>query len=226
MRRSFLTAGLIVILGALSTSCGDDDPTGANSPCDDANTSCLSLSVSETGVTYTTFYMDPPSDMTFHILEWAIDGRILSDYAPGQHVLVTVNFDPPITVLYSHPANTFQLGAGITGVCLDRYAHPTARVVHSGWQLANNDIACAGDCTNGESQVIMYAVFGPLQTGEELERISFEFTVPATYTSGAGQGTSVLPGDLDVFLFSFSMTTLGNTTLNGPPIWPGQPPTQ
>jgi len=226
MIRSFLTAGLIAILGALSTSCGDDDPASSNQPCDDANMACLDLRVSDVGMTYTTFYTPDPLEQTIHNLDWNMDSKIISNYAPGSRVYVNVTFDPPIKVIYQHASSTFEFGAGVSSICQNRNAHPTPSISTRGWEHDSQDVICAGDCSTGESLFNVYVVFSLPEVGSELEKISFQFTVPATYTSGDAQGTSVLPGDLPVFAFRFSAFTIGNTTSNGPPIWPGQPPTQ
>src|SRR5262245_49250416 len=221
MVRSRFACGLHGMLALLSASCGDDDPAGTGSPCDDGSTSCLDITVTDAGVTYLPFYQDPPLDMTLHSIQWQPSGIILSDYAPGQRIWVNVTFDPPVRVRWQHSGTTFSLNTGVLG-CTDRYAHPTAKVSASGWMLANKDVTCSGYCTTGESQVALYATFGPLQVGDELEHLRFEFTVPETYTSGAGMGTPILPGDLAVSFLTFSVSTFGNSISAGPPFWPGE----
>ncbi len=216
-----LTWPALILLGTLTLSCGDDDnPAAVDTPCDDANTTCVSLTLSDDDVAYTTTYYSA-SNQTVHSLAWDMSSKQVDDYGPGQRIIVNITFDPPLKVRYNHNNEDFGFSAGEKGTCTNRYASPsTWEFTHNGWTSSLDDINLSGECTTGESILFMRATFQDLLKDRELKHLSYDFVVPEAYTSGASAGEPVLPGDLVIWRIRISTYITGN---NGgdPPIWPG-----
>ena len=218
----FRLAGLIVLAGVLAISCGDDDdPVASDSPCDDANTTCLALTVRPDDMIYDMGYHDPPIDQSWHAVNWNIDGVVLSNYRPGQVVMASVTFDPPITVRYEHMETHFSfMASGVS--CLDRFTNYTGEASSNGWPIDTHSVYSYGDCVSGASAVSVSIHYEPLVVGNKLRRVDFEFTVPDTYAGGTSEGAPVLPGNLNVGRVGVVAWTDGDTTADGPAIWPGE----
>ena len=221
MIRLRLAARAILLLAAFLASCSDDDPLGTDSPCDDPNTTCLHLTLKPSDMTYETRHHVSPVDETYHALIWDMEGKVLSNYGPGQLIIVNLTFDPPLTVRYDHSSHRAGMRAG--GVtCFDRATSSTGTASSTGWPISYNSVFFYGDCLTGASAVSSVVYFKPLVAGHKMVRLSFAFTVPDTYANGDGQGTPVLPGDLVVEHVILSGWTTGDTTANGPLAWPGE----
>ena len=220
--RSLFSAGLILVLGVLSLSCDDDDdPVAGNQPCS-GSTSCFDLTLGAPELTYNSFY-DVGADQTTHTLEWTIGSRVINGYAPGRKIVATITFNPPIAAQYAHLLETFSLIAGSQAVCFDRSATPNADVASSGWTASADTVRCEGACSDGASKLTTLASFGPLQADDQMSQLSFEFTVPSTYTDGASQGEPVLPGNLTVRRV-LMIAVLDGDTEGLPPAYQGEPP--
>ncbi len=219
---SALRCAAFAVLGALIISCGDDEgPAAADDPCDDANTTCLNLTLAVADMThlenYSTF-----NDDTHHNLIWRVDGKPVFGYGPGQHITITVKFDPPVTVRYDHNSEQLTLIAGPDD-CYDRTATATSTFATASWTDIFASVEAQGLCVTSISQVNGTAIFSPLGTGDELHSVTFEFTVPPTYTDGDGAGTPVLASDLSPISVTLTSIILGDARGN-PPAWPGEFP--
>ena len=216
--RSHCTA--LAVLATLIVSCGDDDPASVeDNPCNDADATCLTLYLSPDDVSYLSVY-NPGPNTSSHAITWSID-RVLSGYAPGQHITITVNFSTPVEVHYAHDSEMLRVSSPLLGVCYDRYAFPTVTLESSGWSNSEYSVECMGECGTGASRFEFTTGYSALAEGDELRQFRFDFTVPATYTSGTNSGTPILPGDLTPIQVQFVGTTAGNTVGN-PPVYPGE----
>ena len=212
----------LALLGTLIVSCGDDDPAATSSTCDDPAFACVALDVTPTNVVYTSQY-NPGGNQTSHAIYWDFDA-VLSGYGPGKHVVINVSFDPPMKVRYDHIGQQFSVIAGSLAGCFDRFAHPTVAFTSPTWINANPEVECAGECVTGASHVSFNAAFTPVVVGDELHRVSIDFTVPATYPTGGSSGTPVLSGDLTPIRVMFTSVVNGGNTEADPPVWPGNYP--
>lgn len=212
----------LAVLAVFATSCDDDNPTAADAPCNDPNTTCVSLTLTGADAVYSSIY-DNLVDRTTHSLRWDIVSHDLSGYGPNQRVRATVILSPPIRVRYDHPDEFLYFGGGTYTGCTDRYATAAATFTNNRWTSTTQQVAFAGECTNGASILEMTAGFTPLVVGEELSSVTFDFTVPETYASGVGAGESVLSGDVPLLYFALNTTLVGDNE-GDPPIWPGDEP--
>ncbi len=206
----------LALLAVLALSCGDDDPVAGDSPCDDAGTSCVSARATSSNMAYITAY-DPVFDQTSHLLSWDLSSAIA--FGGGQHIILTVQFDPPIEVQYDHPEHVFRLSGGSTAGCFDRFAKVTGAGVQSQWTAISGSANFSGACTTGEARMVAGALFGPLETGNKLRSVRIEFTVPEIYDAGAAQGTPVPDANMVLTNFSLDVSTSGNSEYD-PPAWP------
>ncbi len=212
---------VLAVFGLLITSCGNDDPVATDSPCADANTTCLNVQLPPDSVSHLSVY-NPGPNTTSHAITWNMD-NVLFGYAPGQRVVITLNFLVPVEVRYAHNSEILTVAAGASALCYDRHAFPSPSVQSNGWVEADVALECMGDCATGASRVEYAAEYEALAQGDDLRQIKIEFTVPATYTSGTNSGTPILPGDLTPIKVQFVATVPGNT-IGNPPAYPGDYP--
>src|SRR5262245_23953212 len=185
-----LDCAALALLGVLFVSCGDDDnPAAADDPCDDANATCLTLQVTPADVGQLAVY-NPGPNTSQHAITWDVD-RVLSDYAPGQHITLTVKFNPPVKVRYDHLEENLTISAGPEALCYDRTDNPDYTFTVGGWTRNASQIDCMGACTTGESRVVFSAGWVALESGDQLAQVTFDFVVPDTYSLGAGAGTPI-----------------------------------
>jgi hypothetical protein len=213
------------ILAASFLACGDDeDPVAGNppptGPCYEDNTSCLTVQLSPSDMTYDPYY-DIVGDRTTHLLKWEVGSKVLSDYGPGQRVMITMDFNPPLVVRYDHPAQEFGFQTVYID-CVDRWAHPAHSVQSAEWTSTSAIVYCMGDCANSASTLALSTMFDSLLVSSELASLSLDFIVPAAYTVGPGTGMPIVPGDLPMTLGVFLITTLEGNTGEDPPVWPGE----
>ncbi len=213
---SQLRCTAFAVLVALAVACGDDDPAATDSPCDDAETSCVIVNARSSSMTHAPTY-DAGLNQTTHVLSWDLNNMIV--YGGGRHIVIQANFDPPIMVQYDHPEHHFELAGGPIGGCADRFAKVTNAGIQSDWTPISAGANFSGACTTGASSMEALALFGPLATGNTLTSVRIEFTVPETYDAGSAQGTPVLDGNLALSGFALHVTTSGNSEFN-PPAWP------
>ncbi len=218
LRFACVTLALACIL---ITACGDDDPAAADSPCDDANTTCVNLTVSSAGFLYSNLY-DIVLDETTHYLQWDFDSEVIAGFAPGERMILNITFDDPIKVRYNHLRHLFILSTEPFTACSDRFASATGSA-SAAWRDVFTSVALRGDCTAGASQFDLQVTFESIVTKNQLRSLTAEFTVPQTYTSGTNQGTPILAGDLPILSVQLVGITDGDTT-NNPPAWPGEYP--
>ncbi len=216
-RFTCVTLALVCIL---VTACDDDDPAAANTPCDDAKTSCVYLTVSSTAFQYTSTY-DLIVNETTHYLQWDFDSEVIAGFAPGEHMILNITFDEPIKVRYNHPHQLFALSTEPAG-CVDRFASATGSA-SSAWQDVSTEIALRGACSTAGAtpEFDLHVTFEPIVIRKQLASLTVKFTVPETYTSGGGQGTPIPAGDLPIESVRLVGITSGNTADN-PPVWPGE----
>jgi hypothetical protein len=214
MRFPSRSAVALVVLGTLLVACGDDDdPVAVDSPCDDANTTCLTLQLTTADMTYFNNY-DPLGDRTGHTLHFDASSAVLSDYGPGRRVFVTVTFNPPIEVRYDHSGQSFRFHAGSTGG-IDGSVNPTFSALITDWPYMNAEAACMRESVTGAPRFGLFADFDPLTPGDELNSVSFSLTIPETYTNGM----PVLAGDLVNITIEVG-TLLDGSSEGNPPAWP------
>jgi hypothetical protein len=207
-----------VLLGVVFMACGDD-PVVGHSPCDDANTACLSLRLKAADMTYTSGY-DPGVAGTFHTLSWDVSSREITGFAPGRRLMITVTFEPPVEVRYDHAEHAFFMSAGASPGCLDRYASATPSLVSTGWTNVEITASYQGECVSGATRLVSLAYFAPLAAGDRLSRLELDMTVPETYTDGGSSGEPVLAGDIGLNELYLRARIDGNNE-GDPPAWPG-----
>jgi len=136
--------------------------------------------------------------------------------------MMDVSFEPPIVVRYDHYGHRFSLStAGYA--CADRFISVDGPIKAAGWKPVYSYAGFEGECTIGESSMLIQGGFSPLLAGEALEWLSFEFVVPQTY----GTGEPLLPAELPLLRASFATSFFwggGHTRPDDPPIWPGTYP--
>ncbi len=222
MTRSFprSLAATLAVLCIVLASCGDDEnPVAVDSPCDDDSTTCLTITLTPAGMTHSEYY-DNSFNQTSHGLTWDGGSLVLRGYAPGQRIMVTVNFNPPLEVRYDHVYQNFSVFAGSAGSS-DRLAQPTTSLETDDWTVDLSPTNCRGVAATAASGLELYVGFAPVVVGTSLHRVAFDFVVPDVYTSGGGSGTAILPGDLDVDRIQLSTDVAGDRT-GDPPVWQGE----
>ena len=209
----------LAAVAVLAVSCGDDDPVAGDDPCEDADATCLTLMMTPDDVSYSAVY-DPNSNTTQHAISWSLD-QVLSNYGAGQRIMVTVKFNPPVTVRYDHGDETLRIEAPALGVCYDRFGQSSPTFQSGGWLNFHATVDYSGECASGASRVVCKVNYASLDEGNELKQASWDFIVPATYSLGTNSGTPILAGDLTPMRVLFVGTTDGNT-LGEPPVYPGE----
>jgi hypothetical protein len=210
------------VIGVLG--CGEDGPTVGGSPCAQEVTrdvSCVSLVLDASDMEYQTHY-DDLFGWTEHEGAWSPDGSVIRGYGPGQQIRVSVRFHPPLVVrIRTVPRLTFEAGPeGDT----DRRVTVETTVDYAGdWQPFQTYATLNGSAGTGESLFRVSTSFDVLEPGAELSALTWEFTVPDTYDSGAQAGQPILPGDLTVLRVWWGASTDGRSP-DEPPVWPGGDP--
>lgn len=219
MSNSRFVCAAFAVIGVLVAACEKtNDPVATKSPCDEANTSCLEITVTPEEMTYAAVYNDFLKK-TNHTLSWNVGSEKIAGYAPGRHIVIKVNFNPPVKARYSHRTAGFYLGAGAVSDCYDRYLNLTASALSTGWPDYWNVIVPGGVCDTGAS-ILGVNVSMMVSTQQPLQSVMVTFVVPDTYTGGRA-GTPVLPGDLNVFAVQLIAQLDGDTGPN-PPSWQGE----
>jgi hypothetical protein len=174
------------------------------------------MTMSATDMTYRSTYDDTRGN-TYQTLTWNIRSKLLAAYGPGRHIVVTVNFSPPLTVRHDHFGESVYVTAGyIDASCFDRSVSTTATVNSREWTSAFDAISCDGKCTTGAPALTMSATFESLTVGEDLKQVSFEFVVPDTYASGE----PIPAGNLTLRSLTFTGAISGDYE-GDPLVWPG-----
>lgn len=213
---------VLAVTGILFTACGDDDPVVGNSACLDDDTACFSKQLRADDVTYSSsYYSDSVLDETNHKLSWDTGNATLAGFGPGRRMIITVFFTPHVVVLRDHGLQAFVLTAGGTtgGFNGSVSVTPDMDIVGE-WNPSSRRVDIRRDSASGSVRLIIQVTFDALAEGTVLERMTFDFQVPETYTSGSAAGSPVLAGDLDVTDIGLGGKTPGNTE-GDPLVWQG-----
>jgi hypothetical protein len=220
--RSTISLVAITLLATLVAACGDD-PVSSGSG--DTTMPAAYVRLTPAQIEYDNVY-DPVAGETAHHITWRIDNAALRGYAPGKRIRLKFTFDPPLVVRRAH-TDEFFTARTPQQYCTDRFDEPVVDFSSLGdWTNTEFRIRCMGACQTGASIIQVDAGYGPLEEGETLSVMMFEFTVADTYSSGSGGKTPILPADFNGMVVTLAADTPGDST-DDPPVWQGtySPPT-
>lgn len=232
MRHAFLLPLAASAFAFVLSSC-DDDPATGQSSCDNPDAVCETIVVRERQVRSNTGYITS-LDATITDGTYEMQHTRVEDYGPGKHVIVTVEFFPPLVVtstvpfhamlvLRPHLDNCYNWGQAplaVTVTATGEWPKP-AYIYGDAW----------GTCETGESNFQVQIDYGnqyepdnrAFKQGNRLSALTMDFTVPEKYDSGDGAGSAILPGDVDMWAFEWQAFSAGDS--HGSPsleqrIWP------
>lgn len=220
MRHAFLLPLAACAFAFVLSSC-DDDPATGQSSCDNPGVLCETIVVPERQVESDTEYLSS-LDATITAGLYQIQNTRVEGYGPGKHVIVTVEFLPPLVVTSTLPFHAMLVLRPHLNDCFNWGEAPLAvTVTPTGrWPEPKYVFADAwGTCESGQPNFQVQLDYGdqykpdgrPFKKGDRLIALTMEFTVPEKYDAGEGAGSAILPGDVELWAFDWQAFAAGDS---------------